>query len=396
MRLAKLALLCFLVPIFIITLANQVVTKPTVSESENRVLSARPDFGWDSLFGGTLLRQYEDYFADTFILRDRLVRISRRVRGWYGFETADEARLVAQRGANLAQNRGDSLTLMLIAKNQAMEIHRFNPESSRVYAETLNRFQQRVGAGVKVYSLVAPTRIEFSDRPDYRSLSSPQKHTIDYVNQHLNPDIRRVDAYSSLAENASRDIYFRTDHHWTALGAYCSYTAFMNARGEEPVPLERYQTGEAGGFLGSLYTLSMDRRLEQDPDTIRYYLPFTGHQYTVYYERPVDLPVIDRSRSDQRNKYEIFMGGDHPLGEIFTSVKNGKKIAVIKDSYGNALIPFLIPHYQEIYVIDPREFRADVFEFIKSRGIQEVLFINYILATQNTDVADVINDMMER
>ena len=337
MRRVKLALLSFLIPIFIICLANQLALKPTVSDSENRALVASPGFSLDSLFEGTLLRQYEDHFADTFILRDRLVRISRRVRGWYGFETSDEARLVAHHGANLAQNQGNSLTLMLIAKNQAMEIHRFSPESSQVYAETLNRFQERLGAGVQVYSLIAPTRIEFSDRPDYRSLSSPQKDTIEYVNQYLNPDIRRVDAYESLRQNAGRDTYFRTDHHWTALGAYCAYTAFMSAHGDKPVPLERYQTGEVGDFLGSLYTLSMDRNLEQHPDQIHYYLPFTEHQYTVYYEKPVDMKVIDLSRADQQNKYEIFMGGDHPLGEVFTSVKNGKKIAVIKDSYGNAL-----------------------------------------------------------
>jgi len=79
-------------------------------------------------------------------------------------------------------------------------------------------------------------------------------------------------------------------------------------------------------------------------------------------------------------KYSVFLGGDHPLGQIITTVNNGKKLAIIKDSYGNAFIPFLLPHYQEIFVIDPRHYQGDLGKLVKDNGIQELLVLDYAMA----------------
>ena len=80
-----------------------------------------------------------------------------------------------------------------------------------------------------------------------------------------------------------------------------------------------------------------------------------------------------------KNKYGIFLFGDVPLGKITTGTGNGRRIAVIKDSYANAFIPYLASHYEEIYVIDPREFHLPLHDFLRDQGVQEVLVLNYTI-----------------
>jgi hypothetical protein len=106
------------------------------------------------------------------------------------------------------------------------------------------------------------------------------------------------------------------------------------------------------------------------------------------------MNVLDMTHADKKNKYRIFLSGDRPLGKISTEVKNEKKILIIKDSYGNAFIPFLIPHYEEIYIVDPRQYKSNVLKLIKDNGIQEVLFLNYVPAVDMKNIIDLIGKMM--
>jgi hypothetical protein len=119
------------------------------------------------------------------------------------------------------------------------------------------------------------------------------------------------------------------------------------------------------------------------------------NEYNVYYESPIKMKVIDMSHADKKIKYRVFISGDRPLGIIKTEVENGKKLLVIKDSYGNAMVPFLLPHYQEIFVIDPRQYNKNVFTLIKENGIQEVLFLNYVPILSEYGFSDLIVKMME-
>ncbi len=94
------------------------------------------------------------------------------------------------------------------------------------------------------------------------------------------------------------------------------------------------------------------------------------------------------------NKYLAFIQGDTPLSKIVTDQKNGKKILVIKDSYGNALVPFLVDNYEEIYVLDPRNIETDLSSFVKTHGIQDVLLVNYSLIGGNTSYLKALDKMI--
>lgn len=285
---------------------------------------------------------------------------------------------------------------MLILKDRAMEVYSFSNNESSFYAGIINSFEERIGGSVKVYSLLAPTQVEFIENEKYKTMSTSQKKVIEYVNQHFNENIIPVNAYEALRSNRDKYLYFRTDHHWTALGAYYAYTAFADAIEEKPVPIEKYEVGKVEDYLGSTYSATLNKKLQSHPDTIYYYKPFIKHEYRVYYEGSLKMNLLDMSHATKKNKYRIFLSGDRPLGKITTEVQNGKKILIIKDSYGNAFVPFLLPHYNEIYIVDPRQFKKNIIEFVKENGIQEVLFLDYVPAANMKNFSQLILDMMTR
>ncbi|HHY05982.1 MAG TPA: hypothetical protein GX532_03255 [Clostridia bacterium] len=430
MKKHHLNILLFLIPLFLLGILNLFTPhKPAISQLENRTLKTKPLFTTEKLFSGEYFQEYEEYFADNFIFREKFVDISGKIKDLWRLPGKDKVTIVLNEGANVAAiqnketshgendtsktdtpsqtNNNDRKNEMTDKKNRtniegrvlvfndcAMEIHTYNAEASKYYADFINQFQENLPNNkIKVYSLIAPTQIEFITESKYKNLSSPQKETIAYVNKHLGPQIIPVDAYQALQQNIDQYIYFRSDHHWTALGAYYAYTAFMETKSEKPLPIEQYKVKKVTPYLGSLYSTTLSQKIRENPDTVFLYQPLLKHEYIVYYENPIKIDLLDMRHAENKNKYGIFLGGDHPWGKITTEIKNGKKIIIIKDSYANAFVPFLLPHYEEIYIVDPRQFNLDIFTFIKENGIQEVLFLNYVLVTDNNGFTDLLRQM---
>ena len=152
------------------------------------------------------------------------------------------------------------------------------------------------------------------------------------------------------------------------------------------MPLDRYRKVDLEGFLGSSYSKTLDQNLEKNPDTLTVYLPFTEHQFTQYYAREArESAVIDlQYAASKTDNYLVFISsGGGTWGVIRTAVKNGKNILVVKDSFGIALVPFLLPHYEEIYVVDSRFYSTaaagkDILQFIRDNRIEELLFMQYM------------------
>lgn len=307
--------------------------------------------------------------------------------------TPSEAASTTEKAPERDDN-GRTIGKILIYKNSAMALFPFYAGPTAHYANTLNDFKEKAGVEIQTYSLLAPTNTEFIDNSKYKSLSDSQKEAIAYVNARLK-GIIPVDAYTPISEHKDEYIYFRTDHHWTMLGAYYAYTGFAEAAGFEAVPLDTFETENIENYLGSMYDMTSSSTLRKHPDIITVYKPNVKNEYNVYYESPIKMKVIDMSHADKKIKYRVFISGDRPLGIIKTEVENGKKLLVIKDSYGNAMVPFLLPHYQEIFVIDPRQYNKNVFTLIKENGIQEVLFLNYVPILSEYGFSDLIVKMME-
>jgi len=281
----------------------------------------------------------------------------------------------------------------ILLKDRALTIFSASEEAAKKYAETLNRYKQGINDRVRVFSLLVPTAVEFEKDVKYRELSASQKDAFSHINSYLDKKIIQVDAYSALEAHQKEYIYFRTDHHWTARGAYYAYAKLMETMGEKPLALTTYQQGSIGGFLGSAYKVLKSDQLKKNPDTITYYTPANHNRYTMHTSKgeKISRKVVDPAYAELgTGAYAVFLGGDAPWGEVDGGSKNGKRLAVVKDSYGNAFIPFLIPHFEKIYIVDPRYFKDDLIAFTTKQKITDVLFINNSTVARNNGIADLL------
>ncbi len=234
--------------------------------------------------------------------------------------------------------------------------------------------------------------------PDgYRDLSGSQKEGIDYAYAKMDDKIITIDAYSNIEANKEEYLYFKTDHHWTALGAYRAYEAFMKVKCEEAVPLESYSKIDSKNkYLGSIYNMTKNERLENNLDDIWYYKPLLPVDYSSINRDGTtwdSSQIIFPSYFEHDRKYSAFMGGDTAFSHIKVDSSIEKKILVIKDSYGNAFIPFLLPHYSDIFVADPRYFTNNIYDVIQDNKIDEVLIINYATVLQLPVYSQMLGDM---
>lgn len=268
---------------------------------------------------------------------------------------------------------------VLIVNDTCYEIFGYSKKSCEYYANAINNFASNLDSTTQVYSLVVPSQIEFIKSNKYRDMAQSQAEAINYINSYLSEEVKAVNAYEPLAEHSEEYLYFRSDHHWTALGAYYAYTAYAKRIGDQPYGLESFNSYEVEGFLGTLYNKTLNTKVGNNPDTVTVYEPFVEHDYTIYTAGggKLNWDLINKAYAKIANKYMMFMSGDNPLAIIDTALDNGKKALVFKDSYGNAFVPFLLSHYDEIHIIDPRHYQKGAISYAKENEIDDVLFLNY-------------------
>ena len=166
----------------------------------------------------------------------------------------------------------------------------------------------------------------------------------------------------------------------TGRGAYYAYVAFCNTIGVGPVPMDKLTRKVIPNFLGTLYYYTLSESLKNNKDSVEYFKIFVDTK-TVYYPKNSTNPIKSSLYAEYAkggNAYGVFLGGDFPLTKITSSVKNGKKILVFKDSYGNAFVPYLPSHFEEVYVIDYRYFDGSVKKLISENKITDILFAHNV------------------
>ena len=280
---------------------------------------------------------------------------------------------------------------VVVVGDRAMEIPTRLDDLITSYAGAVGNLASAMGPDVRTISLITPNGGEFYSPESLHTGEHSQKDMIDFCYSQMNDKIVTVDAYSKLRSHTDEYIYFRTDHHWTQLGAYYAYTAFCEAAGFEAVPLDQIQTGRYDTFLGSMYGFTQgypqSEVLKQNPDYLEYYLPIADTHARYYADgklengTPVSVVYTELDASVS-NKYLCFIGGDTPICIVESDVP-GPTCIVLKESYGNAFVPFLTSHYGRIIVIDPREFNRDgkpslnLAEFAADQGVDDLIVINY-------------------
>ena len=250
------------------------------------------------------------------------------------------------------------------------------------WAGAVNTFAKKL-PDAKVYSLTVPISSEFYTPKKFwdSGFTVSQLNKINHIAENLKGAVN-VDAYNVLKDHISENIYSRTDHHWTPLGAYYAAGCFAEAAGVDFPKLKKYEKVSRSGYVGSMYTYSKDYHLYNDAETFTMYIsPNADKIRTTYYNTSFgggysgDL-FVTRNVSAF---YCSFIGSDDRITKVETDVKNGRTLVVFKQSYGNALIPFLTSGFEKIYVCDMRYFDLNGVQFCKDVGATDVLCTDCVM-----------------
>lgn len=274
------------------------------------------------------------------------------------------------------------------------EYYNFVEDYANTYITTVCDAGNQLGS-VNLYNIVVPTSMDIMLPESYIEQqginSSDQNKAINYIYSSINAinsNVKTVPIFDALKLHNNDYIYFRTDHHWTQLGAYYAYDEFCKAKGIETVPLDGFDKKSYEGFLGSFYNDLPSDSMGSNPDTVEAYIPRanTSLSYTDVSGNVIEgWPVIqDGSAYDSENLYLIFCAADQPYEEIVNSdLSDGSACIVVKESFGNVFIPFLTNHYQTVYVVDYRYYSGDISDLAHEKGVDDVILINNISMTRN-------------
>lgn len=299
----------------------------------------------------------------------------------------------------------DEATSLYFWNNSAFQLFKGDDTTAKEYAAAINKYKTELGSDIKVYDMVVPNHTEFglckreseSVTKNYGSVSQRKNTTTIYNN--LSSDVKAVDVYDALNSHKTEYIYFNTDGNWTELGAYYAYTAFAKSAGITPLQITELEKNTISDFLGSFYTQSESTELQNNPDHIDYYtIPgsYSGKLFMQYNTEATDVDMYYADAKDSGNAYNVFVWGDNPLMVIDnTGINEGEKIAVVKESYGNAFAPYLAYNYDEVHIIDYRYFDGNLADYCKENGIKNVLFLNDIISANTSTQIKVMDTIFE-
>ena len=292
---------------------------------------------------------------------------------------------------------GEKVGGFYLTGDTAYELYAYSESGALTYASLMNKAAGLVAGKARMYDLIVPLHYSFalSDKVQ-DSMDLPDAgRVISYMYSGMNDGIKTVDVYSALMEHRDEYIYFRTDHHWTATGAYYAYEAYCKQAGISPTPLESYEKMAFEGFLGTLYSRAKQpAAMGKNPDTVEAYIPKGTNDQYIYDENGGDRTRyrggVVRKDTDTvyqaaASKYNCFLMGDQPLIEIhnenISADRKGTTVLLCKESFGNAFAPFLVDSYEHIFVVDYRYYKGTLTELVNSKDVDDVIFLNNIVAT---------------
>lgn len=356
----------FIAAFFILNLALPDVV---FSQQENRELVQKPEFSLNLLFSGKYSQRYESYTTDQFPFRDKWTTL----------------KAVCEIGLGKMENKG-----VYLCEGEVLAEGYENPDRSQLDTNIDAVRKLSGSAGVPVYLALIPGIAEI--RSDLLPKNAPnysQKAVIDYC--YKNSDAINIDMLSALNEHRDEYIFYRTDHHWTSLGAYYGYGALSSAMGlGSPPPLSSYNRQTVSEeFYGTVYSKSGISWVK--PDSIEIFVPQEAQTQVINYSDkvPAQGALYDYDFLEQKDKYSMFMGGNTPLLTVKTAAKDAPSLLVIRDSYFDSLVPFLQDDFSEIHIMDLRYYKtqlinSSVADYVKDNGIDMVL-VCYSMYNFGTD-----------
>ena len=348
----------FILILFLFLIINIIVPKKEKSVQENRMLATKPKFRLSSLISGDYDEKFEAYMDDQFVGRDMWRKLKVTVDRICG------SRL--ENGVYIGMN-GQLLEQIEVADENHLAA---NIKAIKSFSESQKKIPVRMmlvpdAANVLNHSLPA--------------LAKPEDQTqmFSMVRKDLGDSVEWIDVSTELNKHKTEKIYYKTDHHWTTLGAFYAFQAAAPSLGIEGDLSGKYVShavsnsfngmlaSKSGVNLGEKEQIDIYVPTEEDTDLIIDYVD-EGKRSTSLY---------DSSKLKEKDQYTVFLGGNSSLLDIRTVSTSTKRLLLVKDSFANSFIPFLTPYYREIVVVDPRYYSGTINDLMDSYRISEVLFL---------------------
>ena len=354
----KLVGIIFILTLFLFLIINVIVPDREKSVQENRMLATKPKFRLSSLTSGDYDEKFEAYMDDQFVGRDMWRKLKVTV------DRIGGSRL--ENGVYIGTN-GQLLEQIEVADKNHLAA---NIKAIKSFSESQSKIPVRMmlvpdAANVLNHSLPA--------------LAKPEDQTqmLSMVRKDLGDSVEWIDVSSELNKHKTEKIYYKTDHHWTTLGAFYAFQAAAPSLGIDGDLSGKYVSyavsdsfngmlaSKSGVNLGEKEQIDIYVPTEEDTDLIVDYVD-EGKRSTSLY---------DSSKLKEKDQYTVFLGGNSSLLDIRTVSTSTKRLLLVKDSFANSFIPFLTPYYREIVVVDPRYYSGTINDLMDSYRISEVLFL---------------------
>lgn len=250
-----------------------------------------------------------------------------------------------------------------------------------VYSKCAAYYKQLFGDDVTVSLVVAPVSSMVVDNPDVLAKIADQRSYLVNMALGTDPSVRFVNVYDEMYPHRSEYLFFRSDHHWTARGAYYAYAAFAKLRGLTPTPLEDFDLKiQNPSYSGSMYQSTQDYRVKNFTDSIEAFYSRKKMTMTVTATNG-SVSTYDNCILPSSVTYSAFIAGDNPYTVINVPENpQDRNILVLKDSFGNAFVPFLAENFGNIIVVDVRHYTGNIYEQLKDYGLSDIVFVNNIQA----------------
>ena len=354
----KLVGIIFILTLFLFLIINVIVPDREKSVQENRMLATKPKFRLSSLISGDYDEKFEAYMDDQFVGRDMWRKLKVTV------DRIGGSRL--ENGVYIGTN-GQLLEQIEVADENHLAA---NIKAIKSFSESQSKIPVRM--------MLVPDAANVLNH-SLPSLAKPEDQTqmFSMVRKDLGDSVEWIDVSTELNKHKTEKIYYKTDHHWTTLGAFYAFQAAAPSLGIEGDLSGKYVSyavsdsfngmlaSKSGVNLGEKEQIDIYVPTEEDTDLIVDYVD-EGKRSTSLY---------DSSKLKEKDQYTVFLGGNSSLLDIRTVSTSTKRLLLVKDSFANSFIPFLTPHYREIVVVDPRYYSGTINDLMDSYRISEVLFL---------------------
>lgn len=350
-------ILSFLVVLFVFSLGTLMKPDKMFSEKENKYLAQKPEFKKEDVLSGTYMEDLGQYLDDQLIFREPLIRMKHMLQKKTGKDEIN--------GVYLAEDD------YLIEKWLPQDVNGMQFENN---LQKIYNFAKERAYPVNV--MIVPTAgYIYEDKLPKNAPIFWQKIALNRIKTKLT-NCKVIETEDILFENKDEEeLYYHSDHHWTTQGAFLAYQKWCQ---EKKIPFDEsdYEVEEVThDFQGTMYSRVLDDSLQKDTISIYHNRKAPAYKVSYNFGKKESDTLYEMDKLDTQNKYEVFLGGNHPEITITTENNNNKHLLIFKDSYANSFIPFLVRDYESIHIIDLRYFNQDIETYMEESNITEYLFL---------------------